>query len=459
MGRRLADPMTRVLVVSAEPVGGAMAGPAIRALELARALAGHCCVTLAAPGSSQIEDSRLELLQATNADFDLLLAALRSHDVVVAQQLPAQLLRYVQKLPIRYVADLYNPLMIELLEALADADAPRERSLARRLTRAVLAQCAAADFVICASEKQRDLWLGGMGLAGLLDIDSYRRDRTYRAIVDVVPFGVADRPPTHERRVLKGVWPGIGADDHVLLWGGGIWRWLDALTPIRAVERLTAEGRRVHLFFMGVERPGAERQVVPSSAEPAVAYARERGLEGTCVHFNRGWVPYEQRQSYLLEADLGVSAHHDHLEARFSFRTRVLDYLWAGLPVVLTRGDSMADLAERRALGATVDPEDGDGFAAACAELLEDDDLRARTSVRVREAAAAFRWEEAARPLIDYCLHHRERPVPRKHPAAVAMATYGQYPAILAHVVRNEGPVELGRRMARNVARVFRHGV
>ena len=107
----------------------------------------------------------------------MLLEALRSHDVVVAQQLPPQLLRYVQKLPIRYVADLYNPLMIELLEALVDAGAPREQSLARRLTRAVHAQCAAADFVICASEKQRDLWLGGMGLSGLIDLDSYRYDR------------------------------------------------------------------------------------------------------------------------------------------------------------------------------------------------------------------------------------------------------------------------------------------
>ena len=42
--------MTRVLVVSAEPVGATMAGPAIRSLELARALAQHCDVTLAAPG-------------------------------------------------------------------------------------------------------------------------------------------------------------------------------------------------------------------------------------------------------------------------------------------------------------------------------------------------------------------------------------------------------------------------
>jgi glycosyltransferase involved in cell wall biosynthesis len=449
--------MTRVLVVSGEPVGGPMAGPAIRAVELARVLARHCQVTLAAPASSGLEDAPFEVLEATHADFERLLAALHDHDVAIAQQLPAQLLRSVQKLPIRYVADLYNPLMIESLEALADADAPRERSLARRLTRAVRAQCAAADFVVCASEKQRDLWLGGMGLAGLIDLDTYRRDRTYRAIVDVVPFGLPDRPPAHERQVLKGVWPGIGADDRVLLWGGGIWRWLDALTPIRAIERLAGEGRGVHLFFLGVDR-GSDRELIAAGAQQAIAYVRERGLEGSCVHFNHGWVPYEDRQNYLLEADLGVSAHHDHLEARFSFRTRVLDYMWAGLPMVLTRGDSMGDLVGRRGLGATVAPGDSEGFASACADLLDDPEKLAGVARRVRAGAPSFRWEEAARPLVDYCLNFRTRPVPRRDPAAVAMATYGQYPGILADLVATQGGAEVARRVIRAIGRALRHG-
>ena len=197
---------------------------------------------------------------------------------------------------------------------------------------------------------------------------------------------------------------------------------------------------------------------IPSSADEAIAYARERGLEGRCVHFNHGWVPYDERQGYLTEADVGISAHHDHLEARFSFRTRVLDYLWAGLPMVLTRGDSMADLAERQELGRTVEPEDSEGFAAACAALLDDRGLRERTAERVRAVAPSFRWSEAARPLVDFCLDYRERPVPRRHKAAVAMATYGQYPAILADQLVTEGPAEVTKRIARNVTRALRHG-
>jgi hypothetical protein len=40
-----------------------------------------------------------ELIEAGLADFDALLAAVREHDVVVAQRLPPQLLRYVARLP------------------------------------------------------------------------------------------------------------------------------------------------------------------------------------------------------------------------------------------------------------------------------------------------------------------------------------------------------------------------
>jgi hypothetical protein len=41
---------------------------------------------------------------------------------------------------------------------------------------------------------------------------------------------------------------------------------------------------------------------------------------------------------------VGVSTHRDHLETRLSFRTRMLDYIWAGLPIVCTDGDHFASL-------------------------------------------------------------------------------------------------------------------
>src|SRR5207237_1289819 len=154
--------------------------------------------------------------------------------------------------------------------------------------------------------------------------------------------GVPPEPPPHTRPVLKGVYPGIGEDDKVILWGGGIWEWFDPLTLIQAVDRIRQTRPEVKLFFMGVKHPNPLVPEMEMTAR-AIALARELGLEGSAIFFN-DWVPYEERGSYLLEADVGVSLHFDHLETRYSFRTRVLDYIWAGLPVVCTAGDAVGEM-------------------------------------------------------------------------------------------------------------------
>ena len=143
--------------------------------------------------------------------------------------------------------------------------------------------------------------------------------------------------------------PGIGADDKILLWPGGIWNWFDPLTVIRAVHELSRRRDDVRLYFLGVKHPNPEVPDMAMAAE-AVALADELGLRDRVVFFNFGWVPYAERGRYLLDADVAVSAHFDDIETRFAFRTRLLDCLWAGLPVVTTRGDTLGGCSAIRSV-------------------------------------------------------------------------------------------------------------
>ena len=179
--------------------------------------------------------------------------------------------------------------------------------------------------------------------------------------------------------MLKGVVAGIGENDRVLLWPGGIWNWFDPLTVIDAVAELARRRDDVRLFFLGLRHPNPTRARDGGGA----AGRRTRGGSSACAtapcSSTRSWVPYEERGAYLLEADLGVSAHFDDLESRFAFRTRLLDCFWAGLPVVTTRGDSLGDLVERRGLGATVAGARRRRLGRALETLLDDAErLRAR---------------------------------------------------------------------------------
>jgi glycosyltransferase involved in cell wall biosynthesis len=443
--------MTSVLVVSAEPVGPVMAGPAIRAYELARALAAACDVTLAAPAPSCPPDARLRVVEAGMADVEALVAAARAHDVVIAQELPPVVLERLAGSPTRLVADLYNPIVVEVLAGAAGRSPAAQRRIQRRIAARTLALCAAADLILCANERQRDLWIGGMALAGLLDPETAARDPALRSLVAVVPFGVPDTPAPADDGALRAAFPAIAPDDRVLLWGGGLWGWLDPGTVFAALERLPAD---VHLVLLGAGRPGLAATGQAAATERALADAERAGLLGRRVHVNPTWVPYAERGAWLAGADLAVAAHHDHLEARYAHRTRLLDALWAGLPVVTTDGDALGELVAREGLGAAVPVGDAVAFAAACARLLgpAGDEARARIAALLPR----LRWSQAAAPLVEWCAEVGTRPRRRIRRGTLRRATLAQYRWALPETLADEGPAAAARRVGRRLRRGLR---
>ena len=92
----------------------------------------------------------------------------------------------------------------------------------------------------------------------------------------------------------------------------------------------------------------------------------------------------------------------------FSFRTRVLDYIWAGLPMVVTRGDAASEWVEQYGLGAVVDYRDVDGVVAAIDRLLSVP--RADFAARFERARQARSWEQCALPLVRFCQNPRRAP-------------------------------------------------
>ncbi len=123
---------------------------------------------------------------------------------------------------------------------------------------------------------------------------------------------------------------------------------------------------------------------------------------------------YEQRGAWLSEADVGVSAHFDNLETHFAFRTRLLDYLWAGLPIATTGGDVLGDLVDQEGLGASLPAEDVSAWVTALGALLDDGTRRA-ASKRVATLRQRFVWGRVVQPLERLVVEPGRRiPFPRR---------------------------------------------
>ena len=371
-----------------------MAGPGIRYLELARRLAAAHELVLAAPtGSEDVGAPRFAVYDPDRpATLERLLAR---RQVVLAPPLAPRLMAAVPRAERRWIVDVYNPEPFEGLEFQKGRSRleRRVRDVAR-VDRIGFAARAGTSFV-CASERQRDMWLGYLAASRRLDSDRYRTDPELRTLIDVVAFGLPEDPPqAGGERYLRG--PVFPEDARIMVWNGGLWDWLDPLTVIHAVAALREEDRRWCLAFLGTVRPssGADMEM----GERAVALAAELGLAGDAVHFRAGWTAYRQRGPLLLECDLGVSAHGRTLETRFAYRSRMLDFVWAGLPIVTVEGDEWADRVAAGGLGEVVPPGDVPAFVAAARRVA--DQGRPAFAEPLRRAAAGQTWNAVVCPLL-----------------------------------------------------------
>jgi len=390
----------RILVATGDTISPTMAGPAIRAWEIARALAAeHEVKLVSTTGAEGMSHPDFELAEVGAPELGLLEPWC---DIVIFQGYLMReypFLRYSNKV---MVVDVYDPFHLEQLEQARDLGAKMRREIVDGATRVLNEQLRRGDWFMCASEKQRDFWLGQLAGMGRINPLTYDAGETLRDLVTVVPFGVSDTPPRHTNRVLKGVVPGIGPDDKVVLWGGGIYNWLDPLTLVQAIDKLRARVPDVRLYFLGSRHPNPNVPEMRMAVETR-RLAENLSLAGTHVFFNDGWVEYEERQDFLLESDVGVSTHLEHIETEFSYRTRILDYLWASLPVVATRGDSLAELIEARELGMTVEPGDVDSLETALHRVLTDAEFRGRCRENSLAVSEELRWSKALAPLMEFC--------------------------------------------------------
>ncbi len=121
------------------------------------------------------------------------------------------------------------------------------------------------------------------------------------------------------------------------------------------------------------------------------------------VFFNFDWINYSDRQNYLMEADAGIITHPNHIETRFSFRTRILDYLWTGLPIISSEGDYLSMMVERKGLGIVTGDGNVQDLVDVVIKLADDKGFYQQCVKNIDNITGEFTWEKVCKPLVDFC--------------------------------------------------------
>lgn len=386
--------MARIVLYCSEVVGESMTGPAIRCCEFAKILSRTHDVVLSTPNSPEVSFEGFVIKPRTQFPLSKIIS---EADLILAQLVSPRMAWLAKRHGVRIIVDAYDPMPLENLELFQSFPKWVQRYKNTRIVNNTRFSLQMADGILCANTKQRDLWIGALMSLGRITPQAYAQDKTLNHLISKVPFGLpATRPEKNGEGFRKKF--NLSESDKVLLWGGGIWNWLDPLSLIKAIHKLVQDGFPIHLVFMGLKHPNPKALAMKMATE-AMQLAKELGLLDKYVFFNYGWTPYQQRQNFLLEANIAVSIHSEHLETQYSFRTRMLDYIWAGVPIIATEGDSFAELIKTKELGRVVPYGDIPAIASAIKQLLEPS-TKEKIQANLANIRSEYYWDRVVESLL-----------------------------------------------------------
>jgi len=388
----------KIAIISSDVIDSKMAGVGIRYWEIANSLSLKFEVVLICPNGSKLTSEKFRIIEFEYKNQNIK-EFIDDASVIVISGFTLHFHPYLKDIDVPLAVDLYVPFMLESLIWHKNDDLRKWIPDFEEFLRVQNELLRAGDYFFCANERQRDFWIGMLLANKRINPHQILLDESLDRLIDIVPYGF--RQPNTVQTPLKNVYAKYGISDNakIIIWSGGVWDWLDPITLIHSFEKLQEKKDDVVLFFMGAEHPN-NLDIKMSLTGKCKDLSNEMGLLNKKIFFG-DWIPYNERWNYLRSADLCVLTFRNHIETRFSNRTRLVDCLGAELPIVITSGDYLGEELAKVGLAEVVPPEDINALADALAKMLNV--TRILLSEKFQNFANRFQWDLSVQPLIEFC--------------------------------------------------------
>lgn len=234
-----------------------------------------------------------------------------------------------------------------------------------------------ANCVLYASDRQHYHYEGQFFMIQKLDWHAFRFSPLLR-----VPYGI-DNIPKIERKVDPPL------DKLSLLWYGPIYPWYYPELLIDQLKNID----NVQLDFVGVVHPRYQKiyyKYYKKFFDEIDNIKNMNVIEDYC----------DNSLELFSKYDAGIVIAQDWLEEKYSFRTRILEMVSSGLPVVLNQGNTLYD--ELDFLRDVLFPVDLKNIKNDIINIASDKSKLNVTTENIEEMRKRLSWENVLSPLIDY---------------------------------------------------------
>lgn len=264
-------------------------------------------------------------------------------------------------------------------------------------------------FSVC-GQPQKHALVGELAMAGRLSRHNFGFELARVVLPGSPP---PSQPPTMEKsgRPLLSRF-GVGEGDFTVLWCGGYNTWTDVDTLFAGLEWAMAQDPRIRYVSVGANTYDA----------PDNVYARFLDMIASSPFRERfhmlGWQAWTKIPHYYCESDVGLNIDALHYETIYGTRTRLMEMIAVGLPVITSLGTELSYLLEDRGVALTFEVRDWQGLGQHILTLVQDPRKRRMLAhAAIHSAQTDFSFYNTTAPLRDWVSQ------PRLSPDKVAAST------------------------------------
>lgn len=229
--------------------------------------------------------------------------------------------------------DIYGDMLTIMQAAAFRARADRGLDTSINFMREVLQK---GDVFSGCGLPQQHMMVGELAMVGRLTYSTFGYEFV-RTVPPGSPPGRQVAIPRQQARTLLAD-QGIGEDAFVVLWCGGYNTWTDVETLYKALTLAMAKIPTLHYVSVGANTYEAIDNV----------YVRLLQLVDQSPYRDRfhmlGWRPWVEIPQFYQESDVGINIDALHYETLYGTRTRLVEMIANGLPVITSLGAELSYL-------------------------------------------------------------------------------------------------------------------
>lgn len=388
----------KILLISNLPITDKNAGPAIRYINITKVLSKNyeCC--LFSHKCSNEQKKKYSFLQDGN--IFKYIKELKNTDIVINQPSRFRYLFLARLFKKKIIIDLYDPTDVENLEMYKQINGVKSKLVRMYSKLRLVYALKLGDYFVCANEIQKDYWIGYLQAVGRITMNEYNKNNKLDHIIGYLPYGIEESVNEIKNNPILNISKEIKKQDKIIIWAGGIWNWFDSQNLIYAMKNIYSKRNDIKLLFLGIPTNYSKEDPKFKNLSQTIELSKELDVYNKNVFFNNEWVDYEKRNEYLANSYIGISLHYDNLETRYSFRTRILDYLWMDLPFVASKNDYFDQLNGKYNISETVECNSAEAIEQGILELIDNKkeySLKKKNIIAIKDD---FLWENTCRDLI-----------------------------------------------------------